>query len=160
MKRIIATACLLALLNLNGCAFYRSHFSAATQAAISFEASQLEGHVLQIAGQTVDAFAQGESDAQIKNQLVQSAGDALRSMEGTAIPAGIGALSALIEQNLSQWLPAKSHWADFTSAIGTEIEKFVSAHGNNPSVVNQALEIAARALNTKTPPPPASIAGP
>jgi hypothetical protein len=149
--QLLVAIALIGVMSFNGCAWYHANVSANTQAQIASDLSTLAHQAISIAQTTVDSVAQGKSDAEIKNNLEQSAGDFVRSLENSAATTGQAALSDLVTSGLNQWLPDKSHWGTFAADIGSLLSDYVKNHGSNPSLVNQALETVATALNTKAP---------
>ncbi len=105
-----------------------------------------------VATKTVDAYAQSEIDALIKNNFVQSSGDALRSLENTAATQTSAEMGHAVQQILEQWLPDKSHWQKY----GDEIAKLISAYAKAHPEANrdQILEAVALGLQSKKPAAP------
>src|ERR1041384_462537 len=132
----------------------------AVKAQIDTSLQQLGQQALTVVQNTVANFAQSETDALIKGNFVQSSGDLLRTLEGSAIAAGSQQLAPTLEQQLQQWLPDKSHWQNYATEISTLVNAWVQQHPNDPNAVNDALETVAVYLNTATVPPPASTPAP
>jgi hypothetical protein len=121
---------------------------ASTQAAIDNMKAAVAQQAKQIADTTLDAVATGKSSQEIKNALIQSSGDAVRSLEGTAVTQ---VTSAAVQDQLHQWVPASSPWWKYSSAIGGLVQTYVNTHPGNPQWANAVLEAVAGALNTHTP---------
>jgi len=158
LKRLLVVVASVEFLILAcGCAhlssWYHSTFSAQTQAEITAATQQLEASALSIAMSTVESVATGTSDAQLKNNFLQSAGDALRALEGTGITAGTHAVGDIISAALAKWLPNLPHWSGFSDKIGALMQQYAQAHPKDPNWVNHGLEAVANALNTKTATP-------
>jgi len=144
---ILLIGALLASSAITGCAWLATQpFS--TQAAVDNMKVAIAQQAQQIADNTLNAVATGKDAQEIKNQLIQSSGDALRSLEGTATAQ---VTSTVVADQLHQWVPPSSPWWNYSSALGGLIQTYVNTHPGNPQWANQVLEAVAGALNTHTP---------
>lgn len=135
MKTIILTITAIAFF---GCANGQWNTgSKITDAALTSAQAALTSEILGAA----DKVAQGSD---IKTALVQSTGDALRSLEATAVTSSV---QPVLEAQLTKWVPKTPRWQGYAHKIGAIIGSYVQKHGNNPAVVNAALEAAATTLN-------------
>lgn len=148
MKRIVPLITLS--LFVIGCQYDAATKSHVLKPAVKAELKQLGQHAVAIAENTVAAFATSEADALLKNNFVQSSGDLLRTLENSAITAGSAEISPTVEQQLTEWLPDKSHWQSYASQISVLLAAFAKDHPNDPAALNAALETVATYLNTTT----------
>lgn len=137
-------------LTLIGCQYDAATKSYVLKPAVKAELKQLGQHAVSIAENTVAAFATSEADALLKNNFVQSSGDLLRTLENSAITAGSAEIAPTVEQQLTEWLPDKSHWQNYASQISVLLAAFAQQHPNDPAALNAALETVATYLNTTT----------
>lgn len=98
--------------------------------------------------------AQNATDALIKNDFKMSSGDALRSLENTAIDSGLNQIAPLVKNLLATWLPDKSHWQAYTDQVTRLVTHYVAKHPGNPAAVNTALESIAQGLQQPINPAP------
>lgn len=111
-----------------------------TDAALAAATSALSTEAL-------SAAAAVASGSDIKTALVQSSGDALRSLEAT----GIVSLQPVIAEQVAKWVPKNSKWQTYANTIGGLLGKYVQTHGGNSQVLNAGLEAVALTLNNFKP---------
>jgi hypothetical protein len=119
-----------------------------TQTSITAMQTAIAQQAASIANTTLNSVATGQNAQQVKNALIQSSGDALRSLEGTATAQ---VSSALVQGQLDKWVPPSSPWRQYGAAVGGLVQTYVNAHPGNPQWANLVLEAVAGALNTHTP---------
>ncbi len=145
----ICGICVICGLLLPGC--QTTAFSPATNAKIV----TTDGALVQSAKDFGVAFIQNaatsELDAAVKGDFKMSSGDALRTLEGAAVSAGLQGIYPLVKNLVGTWLPQKPHWADYSNEVASLVNAYVKAHPTDPHALNTALESVAQGLQTPAP---------
>jgi hypothetical protein len=88
---------------------------------------------------TLQTYFSGANETYLK----QAFGDAIRSLEGTAISN----IPAAIQAARQKWLPQGQIWSDFAAA---QITAYIAAHPQTPDQAKKVLEAIATGLNLRT----------
>ena len=89
------------------------------------------------------ATTSGWFSATYDKYMKQAFGDAIRSLEGTAIAD----IPKAIQAARQKWLPQGQFWSDFAAR---QIRAYVAGHPNTPEEAKKVLEAIATGLNLTT----------